>query len=169
MKRIMGILGLTLFAIGIASVAMLSNVQAESLELTPFIALLTGGQEVPANQSNAFGVAFMTFNEETKMLNFSLTYTDEKLTGAEISAHFHAPAVPGVNAGVVFGLVNPGPFNLGSPKVGSVGPFDLQQEAYLKDGLFYINVHTSTIPTGEIRGQVLPAGNGIDFDVKLEG
>jgi hypothetical protein len=34
----------------------------------PFTALLTGGQEVPANDSNAFGVAAMIFDTVDKML-----------------------------------------------------------------------------------------------------
>lgn len=34
--------------------------------LRVFTALLTGGQEVPGNDSNAFGVAFITLNEKNR-------------------------------------------------------------------------------------------------------
>lgn len=136
--------------------------------LVPFTALLTGGQEVPQNQSNAFGVAFMTFNESTGMLNFSITYTDERLQGTEVAAHFHAPAAPGVNAPVVFGLVNPGELSISSPKVGSVGPLTKDQRRDLEDGLFYLNVHTTVFPGGEIRGQVLPVGEEVSYMIGAE-
>lgn len=169
MRRIIGILALGLFvgaiAVSAAIKAFNSPVHARHTKLIPFTAVLTGGQEVPSNNSNAFGVAFMTFDETTNMLNFSLTYTDEKLTSLEVAAHFHAPAIPGVNAPVVFGLVNPGPFQVGSPKFGSVGPFTPEQKEDLEDGLFYINVHTTNFPGGEIRGQVLPEGGDLDFDI----
>lgn len=169
MKRI-GVLGFSLLAIVMAAMTLAFPLYAQGSheKLIPFTAVLTGGQEVPANDSNAFGVAFMTFDETTDMLNFSLTYTDEKLTGTEVAAHFHAPAIPGVAAPVVFGLVNPGVFNLGSPKVGSVGPFSEQQKRDLMEGLFYINVHTTAFPGGEIRGQVLPVGDGFEFDIEDE-
>lgn len=172
MKKNMVILALALCATIIAIPLMLTMLNAQMSgsrdKLIPFTAVLTGGQEVPANKSNAFGAAFMTFDETTEMLDFSITYTDEKLSSAEVAAHFHAPAVPGMNAPVVFGLVNPGVFNLGSPKVGTVGPFSKQQIKDLKEGLFYINIHTVINPAGEIRGQVLPVGRDVDFDIEAK-
>ncbi|MBI4872465.1 MAG: CHRD domain-containing protein [Candidatus Riflebacteria bacterium] len=133
---------------------------AEDADLVPFIALLTGGQEVPANMSKASGVAFMTFDEGTKMLKYSITYSDEKLSSFEVAAHFHASAIPGVAAPVAFPLMP-----AGSPKVGEVGPFTLEQAKDLKKGLFYINIHTTLYPGGEIRGQVLPVGKGLEYDL----
>lgn len=121
-------------------------------DVETFFAVLNGGQENPATTSNALGVALLTFNEETKMLCFSISYTD--LGADEIAAHFHAPASPGENAGVTIPL-SPAPFDLGSPKNGCVGPLTDQQEDDLEDGLFYINIHSTEFPGGEIRGQVL--------------
>lgn len=165
MKSFIRVLVLTFSAIGMLLMAP-GLARAGTDELIPFTAVLTGGQEVPSNASNAFGVAFMTFDERTDMLNFSLTYTDERLSGTEVSAHFHAPAVPGMTAPVVFGLVNPGSFSIGSPKFGSVGPFSAEQKEDLLKGLYYINVHTTVFPAGEIRGQVLPVGSGLDYGVE---
>src|SRR5262249_62167530 len=54
----------------------------------------------------------------------------------------------------------PGPSPVGSPKQGCIVISDKQQVKDLKNGLWYINVHTTGPPpastTGEIRGQVLP-------------
>lgn len=130
----------------------------------PFTAILTGGQEVPQNDSNAFGVAFVTFEEDEKLLYYSITFTDANLAGTETAAHFHGPANPGENASVIF-EITPVP---GSPKNGSVGPLSQKQIRDLKKGLLYINIHTEAFPGGEIRGQVLPV-RGLNFKEVDEG
>jgi CHRD domain len=119
-----------------------------------FTAVLTSGQEPPpnTNDSKAFGVAFVTFNVETEELCFSISYDEALLTSGETNAHFHAPAPPGENAGVVVQLPTPG-----SPKNGCETP-DLTEDLRraLFRGLWYINIHTANNPGGEIRGQVIP-------------
>ena len=131
---------------------------------TTFIAIINGGQENPTpTTSSAFGVAHMTFNEGTRMLCFSISYTGPpSIPSGETRAHFHSPAAAGANAGVVF-TISPiaegGVTALGSPKNECVGPLSDDQEDDLNDGLFYINIHSSVFGGGEIRGQVLPIGN----------
>lgn len=129
------------------------NNNRQSNEISVFTAVLTGGQEVPENDSAAFGVAFMTFDNSSRMLSYSISFTDENLTGAETAAHFHGPAEPGENAAIIFDIT-PSP---GNPKTGSVGPLNRRQQRHLRQGLLYINIHTDSFPDGEIRGQVLPA------------
>jgi hypothetical protein len=123
--------------------------------LQPFIALLNSGQENPPTGSNVFGVAFLTFDNATKELCYSISYTGLE---AETVAHFHGPAAPGVNAPPIIDIspAPPGPSPPVSPKTGCVGPLDGQQRGFLKRGLLYINVHSTTFPEGEIRGQVVP-------------
>jgi hypothetical protein len=140
-------------------------VSAETL--VPFIALLNSGQENPPTGSNALGVAFMTFNDDTKELCYDISFTS--LVSAERAAHFHAPAAPGENAGVVFDISPPpdGPSPFGSPKTGCVGPLDKDQSMQLRAGLFYINIHSEPplgFPSGEIRGQVLPV-RGVNYKI----
>ena len=122
-----------------------------SAHLFTFTAVLNSGQEPPPNTNNsrAFGVAFVTFNDGTGEVCFSISYTLDSLTSTETNAHFHAPAPPGVNAGVIIQLP---PDN---PKNGCVTP-SLSQELIdaLFAGLWYINIHTRNNPGGEIRGQV---------------
>jgi CHRD domain len=117
-----------------------------------FTAVLNSGQEPPpnTNNSNGFGVAFVTFNTGTGELCFSISYRG--LSSEETNAHFHAPAPPGMNAGVIVQLPTPG-----SPKNGCETP-DLteDQRRDLFQGLWYINIHTKNNTGGEIRGQVLP-------------
>jgi hypothetical protein len=119
-----------------------------------FSAVLNSGQEPPpnTNDSQAFGVALVTFNAEMGELCFSISYEESTLTSAETAAHFHAPAPPGENAPVVVPLPTPG-----SPKNGCVTPdlTEAQRRALFR-GLWYVNIHTTNNPGGEIRGQVIP-------------
>jgi hypothetical protein len=124
---------------------------ADSLQ--PFIALLNAPQENPPRNSSAQGLAFVTLNTTNKQLCYAISY--QGLTTAEILAHFHGPAAPGQNAGIVFDI-SPSPSPLGSPKQGCVGPLNKQQMRDLRNGLYYINIHTTQFTGGEIRGQVLP-------------
>jgi CHRD domain len=125
-----------------------------SAQTFTFTAVLNSGQEPPpnTNDSKALGVAFVTFNTDTGELCFSISYEDFNLTSEETNAHFHAPAPPGVNAGVIIQLPTPG-----SPKNGCVTPeLTEAQRRDLFRGLWYINIHTARNPGGEIRGQLLP-------------
>src|SRR5262249_52380977 len=82
-----------------------------------FIAVMNGGQETPTpTTSNAFGVAFFTFDTKTGQLCYRITYTHLD-NGAEVAAHIHGPAVPGPRANVLGALADGG-----SPKNHSVTP-----------------------------------------------
>jgi CHRD domain len=124
-----------------------------------FIAVLNSGQEIQPTKptSNSLGTALLTLSTTTRLLCYSISYTD--LVSTETAAHFHAPASAGQNADILFFISPPaaaGPSPLGSPKTGCVGPLTRKQMRSLQRGLFYINVHSETFPAGEIRGQVLP-------------
>ena len=121
-----------------------------------FFAVLNSKQEVldPKPDSNAFGNALMTFTNSDSMLCYSISYSALE-GGAETVAHFHAPASVGEAASPVFDI-SPAPSPLGSPKTGCVGPLTRADRAELRRGRFYINIHSTNFPSGEIRGQVLP-------------
>lgn len=67
-----------------------------------FQVMLDGANQVPAVTTSANGVADVTFDSDTKMATWSVTY--EGLSGEVTGAHFHGPAGPGANAGVAVGL-----------------------------------------------------------------
>jgi len=139
-------------------VLSLSAVPVSADKTRTFIAVINSGQEAPPNTSKAFGVAFMTFHKDTKMLCYAITYSG--LEVGEIAAHFHGPAAAGVNNMVLF-EISPNPSPVGEAKSGCVGQLTKENEKDLKKGLFYINIHSDDgmmggFPTGEIRGQVLP-------------
>ena len=113
-----------------------------------FFAVLNGGQVVPPSPSNAMGVAFLTFDESTKRICYSISYSP--LQGTETEAHLHGAQAGQTNA-VLYDLTP-----LGTPKVSCIGPIKPLEEKLLKQGRMYINIHTDLFVAGEIRGQVLP-------------
>ena len=116
-------------------------------ELIDMTAELTGAAEVPANDSGGTGSLEATYDTETMMLTWTVTY--EGLTGDAAAAHFHGPAAEGENAGPVVPIEG----DLASPIEGSATLTE-EQATQLQDGLWYFNLHTAQYPDGELRGQV---------------
>lgn len=112
-----------------------------------FRGTLSGAAEVPPNASPATGVLEASFDKSTSVLKWKVNYSG--LTGPATMAHFHGPALPGANAGVVV------PFpSAASPAEGSA-TLTPAQITDLMAGKWYVNIHTAQFPGGEIRGQVL--------------
>jgi hypothetical protein len=116
--------------------------------LKHFQAVLNSGQETPPTGTAGFGVGYLTYDTATATLCYSIT--SASLGSAEIVAHIHGPAAPGVPGGIVL------PLPPGASKAGCVvappAPFDKKD---LFKNLYYINIHTTGFPGGEIRGQIL--------------
>lgn len=122
-----------------------------------FGALLTGGQETPPNASPATGSAFVLFDDITKEFVFNLSFSG--LTAPITVAHVHkAPVgVPGPVEFDIAGLLVDGTGKTTGIFAG-LKVLSAAQETALMAGELYFNLHTSTFPGGEIRGQILPAG-----------
>jgi uncharacterized repeat protein (TIGR01451 family) len=109
-----------------------------------FFATLTGAQEVPPTNSTAIGTATLVLSPDDKTARVSLNFSG--LSGAQTDAHIHGPAAVGSEASALFPL-----------PLGQITDFKIDltpgQAQDLKNGLFYINVHSATFPGGEIRGQ----------------
>ena len=133
----------------ITSVAMLlaAPAYAEMLNMT---AELSGTAEVPPNDSGGTGTLEATYDTETMMFTWTVTY--EGLTGDATAAHFHGPAAAEATAGPVVPIEG----DLASPIEGSATLTE-EQATQLQDGMWYFNVHTAEYPDGEIRGQVTAA------------
>ena len=110
-------------------------------------ASLAGAQEVPANGSSGRGAAEVQLNHNTNKVTWKVTYSG---VTAPTMGHIHGPAGMGANAGVVI------------PFTGSITSQPLQGEAVvtaaqaadLMAGLWYVNIHSTQFPGGEIRGQL---------------
>ena len=106
---------------------------------------MSAANEVPPNSSAGTGSAKVELEGMT--LRWTISYSG--LTGPVTAGHFHAPAMPGANAGVVVPFAGP----LTSP-ISGTATLTQPQVDQLKSGMWYINLHTAANPGGEIRGQV---------------
>ncbi|HLA76173.1 MAG TPA: CHRD domain-containing protein [Vicinamibacteria bacterium] len=128
---------------------------------TPFEALLTSDEEVPTNASTAVGFGRVSLNQAETSMYVSLRY--DNLTAAQTAAHIHGAAAVGSNGPAIFSLGAPG--GTSGQIVDALFAPTAQQVADLKAGLHYFNVHSTSLPGGEIRGQILRA----PFDAPLSG
>lgn len=110
------------------------------------VATLSGSQEVPPSGSTGTGIGFFTIDIGANVLSYDIRFGG--LTGTETAAHIHGFAPAGINAGVLHALP------VGSPAVGAWAYAAGDEDGILAD-LTYVNVHTTTSPGGEIRGQIL--------------
>lgn len=121
--------------------------------IVTFNATLSGASEVPANASTATGTATLNYNKTTKIFTLNLSYSGLTPT----MGHIHVGAV-GVSGPVVF------PFdNLMSPYSYTSTALTATQETDLLANNYYVNLHTTAFPAGEIRGQLVttnPGGSG---------
>jgi len=132
-----------------------------------FYAQATGASEVPPNTDPT--IATGTFFLEGNVLSFLLDVP--AVTFIAQSAYIQGPALPGINAPVIFDLGGPvfhsgsslgdPPFyRFGSPFDGTfgAGPFTLTSEQInqLQGGLWYVEITSFTMPDGQLRGQILP-------------
>ena len=138
-----------LLVLAIGSIFSATFASAILAETTVFAAALKGTSQVPPIDSAATGKAEVTYDDASKMLTWTITYSG--LSGNATAAHFHGPAKEGENAGPMVPITQ-----LDSPMKGSATLTEDQSQA-LKGGKMYVNVHTAKYPDGEIRGQLAPA------------
>ena len=123
-----------------------------------FYAYLTPAQEVPPAASTASGYARVVINESTGVLTFTVVFSG--LSSNQTASHIHAPAAIGANTGVA---INFGAVGGTSGTITGSTTVTPTQLAQIRQHLGYVNVHTSTFPGGEIRGQ-LGIKRPIEFD-----
>ena len=139
---------------------------------------LDGTQEVLANSSPAAGSAEITVDDTANTISFVLTAFT--LQGAFANAHIHGPALPGTNAGVVFGLLSNadahGPVTVGSygipnsyALVGTSKASSFADAINATPWLYYVNLHTTAFTGGEIRGQLAPVPEPATYAMLLGG
>ncbi|MCB0216898.1 MAG: DUF11 domain-containing protein, partial [Chloroflexi bacterium] len=141
-------------------------------------ALLVGANEVPPVATSAMGQATFVLDTSSRVLTYAIQLAD---IDNVVGAHLHAGAA-GVNGAIQVGLfagAPPAPSPT-EPLQGQVTLTPAQVTAISANPAgFYVNVHTSDFPAGEIRGQLaltrnaplrcpigsLGAGEGRAFDI----
>jgi len=125
-----------------------------------YTATLSGANEVPARTTTASGTA--TITEDNTALNYTVNVAG---ITAVTAAHIHVGAA-GVNGGVIaplFGTTTPtgamtGVLATGTITQSTITATNVSMDSLrvlLRNGNAYVNVHSSTYPGGELRGQVV--------------
>lgn len=122
---------------------------------------LSGGEEVPAVDTDAQGQAIFQFNNDGSALSYKLIVAN---IDDVVAAHIHCGEA-GVNGPVGVTLFSGGPTSangvlaqatVDSPDAGNACGWETLADvkSAIDSGGAYVNVHTLANPPGEIRGQV---------------
>ena len=107
---------------------------------------LSGASEVPPVNTAGSGTVEARFDKSTQVLSWKVSFTG--LSGPATAAHFHGPAAPGSNAGVVI------PFAGNTSPIEGSATLTPAQATDLLAGKWYANVHTAANKGGEVRAQI---------------
>jgi hypothetical protein len=111
--------------------------------------VISGSQEVSPVVTPGAGAAYISLDTNTNVLSWDIAY--EGLSSSVTGMHFHGPANAAQNAEV---QVNVGSISgLASESSGST-VLTAGQASDLLGGLWYLNIHTTNVGSGEIRGQI---------------
>jgi hypothetical protein len=115
------------------------------------IAILSGANQVPVPVSTtAIGLGVFSYDTGTKTLVYNLVHN----ISSPVAAHIHGPATTAQTSALIAVISSNGV----SPISGSMVLSD-SQETQLLGGLWYINVHSTSQPDGELRGQITAPSN----------
>jgi hypothetical protein len=116
---------------------------------------LSGAQEVPANTSTGTGTATVTFDPVTKTIAYTMTWTLGSTSATTTNMHFHGAenGTDLVSSNVVIGITG---FTTGYTGTisGTTRALTDVEVAQLMAGKWYLNVHSSTVGGGELRGNI---------------
>jgi CHRD domain len=104
--------------------------------------------EVPENISKASGKFVGVYDIYKKTLSYTINFQGMTPT----AAHFHKGTAK-ENGSVVINIATA---TFASPYWSTTVPLNVQQEADLLAGLWYVNVHSVIYGSGEVRGQLVP-------------
>jgi len=116
------------------------------------IDLTTDQASVKTGSGSGSGTA--SYDDATGDFSWDFTYT---VGGMVTAGHFHGPAAPGDSAGIEVPL----PMASDSPNIGMV-MITPAQGTDLINGLWYVNIHTDDVVSGEIRGQLVNDNPPVD-------
>jgi len=145
-------MGARLLAFAVLPLSLLLAGGANATSFT--LAAMLDGLQVPV-VTLGNGTLTGTYDDVTNALTWSGSFSG--LTTGTNAAHFHGPAAPGVNAGIQVSMTggsNVFPLAVTSGSFSGSATITDTQEADLLAGLWYVNIHTTMFPNGEIRGQV---------------
>jgi hypothetical protein len=171
-----------LFPVLVAGFALLLAPSASYATPLTFVADLVGSLEVPPTGSPGTGTATIVIDPTANTMNVAITFSG--LLGNTTASHIHcclpSPFATGVSVGVAtttptfpgfplgvtsgsyshaFDLLDPASYNPAfiTLQGGTVAAAEAALIAGIEAGESYLNIHTTSFPSGEIRGFLVPA------------
>jgi hypothetical protein len=130
-----------------------------ALAQTTYVGVLTGATEVPPVVTPATGSATVVLDASQTQLSISVQF--QNLTGSYTASHIPGPAPAGTNAGVKWGFIGvpAGWVFDGTLQSGTITNFlvtgiTATDVTNLNAGNFYVNIHSTIFPGGELRAQL---------------
>ncbi len=132
-----------------------------------FMAMLNGGEEVPAVATTATGSMLLKVSSDKSVVHYTLKFKNIK---GVTQAHLHC-ALPGENGTIIVPLLSfaaakdmNGDFVSGTIELSDISTEDKTCEPQIqtigeliqamREGKLYVNVHTINKPQGEVRGRI---------------
>ena len=141
----------------LAAISLGATTSAWATPVT-YYAVLNGAAEAPPNASPGIGQTTVTYDSMLHTLQVQVDFSG--LLGTVTAAHIHCcTAVPGVGTA---GVATITPTFTGFPSGVTFGTYDhtfdltMLGAAGLAADKAYLNIHTSVVPAGEIRGFLVP-------------
>lgn len=132
---------------------------ATAMAQTTYVGVLTGGTEVPPVATAATGSATVVLDASGTQLSISVQF--QNLSGTYTASHIHGPAPAGTNAAVKWGFVGTtaGWIFTNANHDGTLTNFlvtglTATDVSNLNAGNFYVNIHSTLFPGGELRAQL---------------
>ena len=170
MKRILILAAVAVLAVGVIGTASADDDHDGDSERRDVRASLSGFAEVPSISTTGTGKLRLRIDPRTSTITYELTYSGLQ-GGAVTGAHIHLgqvgvtggviaslcggteTACPATPAGVLAGTIVPA--EILGPAAQGIAPGEFTEVLRaIRAGAVYANVHTTTYPGGEIRGQL---------------
>lgn len=126
---------------------------------------LTGSNEVPVVTTTASGTANISYSEQSKTIAYTITWQLGSTTATTTGMHFHGAENGSNSTSSPIVIEIPGFTSASSGTLtGTTRMLNAAEISQLLSGKWYVNIHSSNFPSGEIRGNIVLAaastGNG---------
>lgn len=116
---------------------------------------LSGAQAVPAVTTSGTGTAEISYDPTMKMITYKITWQLGNSSATTTNMHFHGSETGSdlVGSGVAIPITGFAPGSTGVLNGVTIALTDVQA-AQLLAGKWYVNIHSSTVGSGELRGNI---------------
>ena len=142
-----------IFAIAASLLALLLCSTPASAVIVTYNITLSGLQSVPVNVTTASGIATVTVDDVLDTVFVNMTFTG-LIGGPASAAHIHCCVATNANGPVVIPFTG-FPSATSSTYTNTFTGVSAVNIAGIEAGLVYINLHNTSFPGGEIRGDIL--------------